>query len=190
MKSLSRVRPSATPWTAAYQAPPIVLCLFWGHLEFLYIQNNDFLSFFFYIMSIPLQKSPSTHMYGKRFSVPSFPSVLVSYGCSTKYCCCCWNSVSSHGPRGCKSKTKVVTRLRPSWNLEGRVLCASSSGTGCPGSWLCSPSCLCLLLLHCSPLSASHPSVTRFRTILLYQDLILTSPVCNTPISRLSSVPK
>ena len=92
--------------------------------------------------------------------------------------------------RGCKSKTKVVTRLRPSWNLEGRVLCASSSGTGCPGSWLCSPSCLCLLLLHCSPLSASHPSVTRFRTILLYQDLILTSPVCNTPISRLSSVPK
>ena len=57
------------------------------------------------------------------------------------------------------------------------------------GSRLRPRSCLCLLFLPCSPLSASS-SVTRFKTILLYQDLILTSPVCSNPISRLSSVPK
>ena len=34
VKSLSHVRPSATPWTAAYQVPPPMGVLEWGAIAF------------------------------------------------------------------------------------------------------------------------------------------------------------
>ena len=44
VKSLSRVRPSATPWTAAYQAPPSMgffqaRVLEWGAIAFSEVDN-------------------------------------------------------------------------------------------------------------------------------------------------------
>ena len=57
-------------------------------------------------------------------------------------------------------------------------------------SWLMAVSPLLPLPPLPALLSSASSSVTRFRTILLYQDLILTPPVCSNPISRLSSVPK